>query len=106
MAPNQVLEAVELSALSTLYHATLGSTRWHSKSGWMSGDPCTSTWYGIDCDDGSVKRIGLNGNTLSGTMPTELGLLSHLSASLPIKSSGWCDAFCSNELMGTIPVRI
>ena len=38
----------QASALSDLYQA-LGGESWSNNYGWLSGDPCTSSWSGISC---------------------------------------------------------
>ena len=72
-----------------------------------SGDPCSGTpWYGLTCNsDGEVVVLNLGFNSLSGTIPTQLGLLTSLT-------SGAVDVYAvevfldSNELTGTVPSEI
>jgi Leucine-rich repeat (LRR) protein len=67
---------VECEALIAFYNSTNGDY-WPRNEGWKATNtPCS--WYGITCDDGHVTRLQLRNNGLSGSIPSELGNLSHL----------------------------
>jgi Leucine-rich repeat (LRR) protein/PKD repeat protein len=101
----------DYDALMALYSSTNGS-QWSVNAGWEEGvdgtncDPCT--WYGIECDgDGRVSCIDMdgiadcgisadNGNNLTGTLPPEIGELTHL---LRLELNG-------NSLDGAIPPEL
>ena len=85
----------EKMALIALYDATNGAT-WTNSSGWLSDAPL-GEWFGITTDvDGRVTEIDLNGNSLEGTMPPELGDLAWLE-SLDLGD---------NALSGPIPLEL
>ncbi|KAJ6831708.1 putative LRR receptor-like serine/threonine-protein kinase [Iris pallida] len=69
---------------------------------WNSGDPCTSNWKGIICtailNDGylHIQEVQLLRLNLSGTLVTDLRLLSHLN----ILDVMW------NNISGSIPKEI
>jgi hypothetical protein len=90
---NQI-PAVECGALVALYHSTNGPN-WADRGGWLTSDtPCA--WSGIDCEGGHVSHIHLLYNELAGTLPPELGDLSHLRV-----LSLWV-----NRLCGPIPAEL
>lgn len=89
--------AATVAALEALYLGTGGIRNWHHVWGWMANDPCTSSWYGITCEEGEVVRIELYQNNLIGTIPTEAGYLTSMR--------GYWD-FYSNHLTGTIPTEL
>ena len=71
----------ERSALGALYSATVGED-WANKSGWLgAGDPCE--WFGVTCNDGAVVGLDMRtatdeygshiGNSMAGTLPSQLG---------------------------------
>lgn len=61
----------------------------------VSNRPCT-TWTGIRCEDGFVKHLLLPSNSLSNSLPSNLGNLSHLQI---------FDA-SNNHLEGQLPLSI
>ena len=64
-------------ALRAIYASSGGSTAWASNTNWMLGDPCTASWYGVNCTaDGQVKQLQLLSIGLTGTLPSEMGLLT------------------------------
>jgi Leucine-rich repeat (LRR) protein len=77
-------------ALVDLYNATNGAN-WRDRTNWLSANPM-NTWYGIALDaQGRVRRIQLQSNQLSGSIPNfNLPNLQSLNLS-------W------NQLNGTIP---
>ncbi|PRP76169.1 putative leucine-rich repeat receptor-like protein kinase [Planoprotostelium fungivorum] len=60
--------ADELSALRQLYVSTNGGG-WRNNTGWSgpSNDPCS--FHGVTCTNGSVARLNLRNNGLSGSIP-------------------------------------
>ena len=67
----------DLETLVALYHATDGPN-WTNKAHWLSDRPL-GEWYGITTDaSGRVTELLLDGNRLSGGIPTELGSLANL----------------------------
>ena len=81
--------------LIALYDAT-GGLNWKASTGWLS-DSALGSWYGVDVDDeGSVVRLRLPDNMLTGRIPPELGGLGRLT---DLVLSG-------NGLMGEIPPEL
>jgi hypothetical protein len=72
------IKKIQRFALATLYYSTDGS-RWGNKSGWVS-DSEECDWYntakGSFCENGAVVELSLVSNSLAGTIPNELTLLS------------------------------
>ena len=69
----------ERNALMALYNDTNGAG-WTDSGNWTTGDPCANSWYGITCDAGNttVTIIRMGSNSLSGTLPAQLGDLPNL----------------------------
>ena len=85
----------ERAALIALYNATNGP-EWVSSRNWLSAVP-TGEWYGVTTgDDDRVIRLDLRSNGLNGSLPPELGSLSHLSI-LDLHS---------NDLSGAVPPEL
>ena len=64
------------SILETLYITTQGPL-WRLKADWLTDiEPCS--WYGISCTNQMITSMRLNENHLAGSIPSQLGLLSHL----------------------------
>ncbi len=64
--------------LEALYHATGGGVTWEESDNWLTDAPLDQ-WFGVDTDgSGNVTDLDLSGNFLVGTIPPELGQLSHL----------------------------
>mmetsp|Transcript_25203 Transcript_25203/g.34855 ORF Transcript_25203/g.34855 Transcript_25203/m.34855 type:complete len:140 (-) Transcript_25203:2292-2711(-) len=83
-------------ALGDLYHNTNGPD-WVANDGWMSGDPCLNSWFGIECtDDDTILAIELPENNLQGTFSSSIGLFSALEQ-LDLKG---------NTIAGEIPTNI
>jgi Leucine-rich repeat (LRR) protein len=90
------IPTAECEALLALYNSTDGEN-WTNNTGWNMGlasYPCN--WYGVSCYGGHVKEIILDGNQLTGSIPTELGNLSHLD---------FLD-LDNNQLSGSIPSEL
>ena len=68
------IPAAECNVLESIYQMA-GGANWTDNSNWLNDSPCT--WYGILCGDGSVTRLQLSDNGLTGTVP-ELSVLSSL----------------------------
>ncbi len=86
----------EYNALFDLYNSTDGAN-WTDNTGWLipGTDPCD--WYGITCDQaGSVSRIDLDENNLSGTIPASIADIDMLE---------WLSLH-SNQLTGQIPSEL
>ena len=82
-------------ALEAFYTATNGAT-WTNNTAWRSDRPLAD-WYGVTVDDTDrVIELKLATNGLSGSIPSELGRLSHLQK---LSIGG-------NRLSGTIPAAI
>ena len=65
---NTTLPAAECLALVQLYRSTNGRN-WTDSVGWLSGDPCAG-WNGVTCGVATVTQLELDGNNLTGTLPT------------------------------------
>jgi hypothetical protein len=59
------LSTSDYDTLSTFYHATNGSF-WAQHNNLLSGDPCTSSWYGVTCSGSDVVTINLPSNNFKG----------------------------------------
>ena len=96
--PQPATPTTQVQALGALY-AAAGGAGWITNTHWMSGDPCTlgSTWHGIGCSGGEVNSLWLLGNNLTGTIPSEIGLLTAITTSLILSEGG---------LSGTIPSEV
>ena len=83
-------------ALATLYHATLGHTKWKIKDKWLSGKH-ECQWYGVVCNGwGTVIGLDLGFNDLYGLLPRELALLQSIEE---VDVHG-------NDLQGVLPPGI
>jgi hypothetical protein len=90
----QEIPLEECQALVALYEVTSGDN-WADNSGWLvDHTPCT--WLGVICEQGHVVELQLYYNQLSGTLPPEIGNLTHLK-------SLYLD---DNELSGPVPSEI
>ena len=81
-------------ALVSLYNATNGPN-WRISTNWLT-DSDLSTWHGVAFTNDRVTGINLEGNNLTGTIPAELGNLSHLTHLY----------LASNRLSGPIPPEL
>jgi hypothetical protein len=72
----QEIPLEECQALVTLYESTNGDS-WLDPTGWLvAPSPCS--WYGVICQQGHVVELQLYYNQLSGSLPPEIGNLTHL----------------------------
>ena len=108
----------ERAALVALYDATDGDN-WTENANWKSQEP-VGEWYGVTVENGVVTELDLNGNNLTGTLPSAIGnlaslkwlSLSHnqLSGSIPVEIGNLTDLrrlyLDSNSLSGAIPAEI
>jgi Leucine-rich repeat (LRR) protein len=86
---------IERDALVALYNSTNGAN-WTDNTGWMGAVGTECDWYGVTCSSGSVSRIGLYRNSLSGSIPAELGNLTKLTNI----------SLDRNTLSGSIPTQL
>ena len=119
--------ADDRDVLEALYHATSGDD-WGENSGWLTAEELRD-WHGVRVEGGCVVRIllpdnglrgtipwqlmnlrglralGLDGNSLSGAIPPELGNLTDL---VDLNLGQVCNVIeCrSNELTGAIPWQL
>ena len=85
-------------ALAALY-SSAGGASWTSKGNWMTNDPCTNSWYGVAgyCASGrEVERVYLGDTNLAGSLPTQIGYLTSVSAYFRIDY---------NSLHGALPTQ-
>ena len=78
-------------ALVALFDAT-GGDDWTNYDNWLTDRPI-GTWYGVTTVDGRVTRLELRGNSLTGSLPPEIGDLAHLEELL----------LFANRLTGELP---
>ena len=104
--PAMSISTVERAALIALYTETNGDS-WSANNGWkttplaedgfsMLGSECI--WFGVTCDptDSHVVHLNLPANQLTGSLPAELGNLTHLETL----------NLSSNRLTGILPAEI
>ncbi|MGM9734999.1 MAG: M64 family metallopeptidase [Candidatus Cryptobacteroides sp.] len=66
------------AALIAIYNA-LGGDKWNNNQNWCSDLPLDA-WYGVSTNsDGTVYRINLRNNNLTGTLPAECGKLTAIA---------------------------
>jgi len=66
----------ECEDLVAVHNAT-GGANWTNNTDWLvTYTPCS--WYGVTCEEGHVRGLGLENNQLTGTIPSELGNLTSL----------------------------
>ena len=82
-------------ALVALYNATDGPN-WKTRTNWLSDKPL-GEWHGVTTDaEGRVVDLALNGNQLSGSIPSELGNFTNLTRL----------HLYNNQLSGPIPPEL
>ena len=86
---------IERDALIALYNSTDGAN-WTDKTGWLGSAGTECVWYGITCSSGAVSAISLYDNSLTGSIPAELGNLTNLT-NLTLSV---------NSLTGSIPAEL
>lgn len=95
----QTNSRTQCAALGDLYAATQGE-RWRTAVGWRQAaqgaprDFCT--FSGVECEGGSVVRVKLALNKLSGSLPASLEALT----ALELFSVGF------NEIAGSVPASL
>ena len=72
-----------------------GLSGWNCSGGHPNISVCTP-WYGLECRQGKVVSISLSGKSLSGTIPSAIGLLRTVS---------YLD-LSSNSIRGSIPSTV
>src|SRR4051794_40203440 len=85
----------QYAILMGIYNSTNGAS-WRRSDNWGNATVSVCKWYGVRCDDPSVKivtELDLRRNRLSGTIPDSIGKLSNLR-NLVLNN---------NTLSGTIP---
>jgi len=93
-----VSELKERYALAALFYRTSGARLWNFKQDWLSSNSVCDGWYGVSCNSqGKVTKIEFVDNSLVGSLPSEIGMLTALTY-LKIN-----DSF---ELTGSIPSHI
>jgi Leucine-rich repeat (LRR) protein len=104
-------------ALVHLYNETDGP-HWTTRTNWLTGR--VSSWYGVTVTGNRVSQLLLQRNKLNGTIPTEIGNLTHLvqlnlsnnqlSGQIPSEIEKLINLtilkLYSNQLSGNIPVGI
>jgi hypothetical protein len=91
----------QIDGLTDFFHRT-GGESWVQSWGWLSGDPCTISWYGVDCDcSGNIVSLQLPDNNLSGQVPSTLNGLYALQV-IDLHSSTKASTN-SNKLLGNVP---
>ncbi|MEM7102425.1 MAG: hypothetical protein AAF502_04770 [Bacteroidota bacterium] len=81
-------------ALVAIYNS-MGGTSWNASYNWLTSTPVTS-WFGVGVTNDRVTTLALNGNNLTGAIPSELGDLDALEI---IQMVG-------NQITGAIPESI
>ena len=70
--PNPITTADKRFANITVFPGWLVSTGWTDNN----TDPCSGTWFGVDCDGDNVTVLDLFQNVLTGYWPAEVDLLA------------------------------
>jgi len=71
---NDCMALVAVWTDAALGHGTRSISTWH-----MDGKTSICAWDGVTCDGGRVTRLDLSSNSLSGTIPSEVGLLTKMT---------------------------
>jgi len=113
------ISQTEREALIALFNAT-GGYNWSINNGWNGAAGTECDWYGVGCSYGSVSRIVLDDNSLSGSIPAELGNLTNLTSlylnvnsltgSIPSELGNLTNlvflSLNNNSLSGSIPTEL
>jgi hypothetical protein len=67
----------ECEALVALYTSTNGDN-WIRKDNWMDPSKPASIWHGVNVSNGSVTKLNLSYNKLTGSIPLEITNLVNL----------------------------
>ncbi len=68
----------DCQALVAIYSSTNGPG-WLNSGGWLATDtPCSTPWYGVECENEAVSDLNLGSNNLIGSIPPEIGDFSAL----------------------------
>ncbi len=87
------------AALEAFYNAT-GGASWTNSANWLSNKPI-GEWHGVTTNgQGEVTTIVLDGNNLTGSLPSQLGNLSSLNR-LALNRNGLSGAIPSQ--LGSLP---
>ena len=70
---------IERDALVALYNSTDGAN-WTDNTGWFGETGTECSWYVVTCSSGLVSSLNLGFNSLSGSIPAELGDLRSLTS--------------------------
>jgi Leucine-rich repeat (LRR) protein len=89
------VSAIEKQALIDLYSSTDGAN-WTNNTNWLSATVPVCNWYGVTVVDGKVTKLDLEGNELTGKIPTSFGDLVNLTLI----------SFSINKLSGALPDSI
>ncbi len=89
----QAVNETDSLALVALYNSTDGAN-WTDNTNWLSGP--VSTWYGITVSGDRVTQIQLSSNSLTGSVPTDIGDIESLTK---------LDLY-NNSLSGSIPAEL
>ena len=92
MRYSQGASSGEITALSDLYHSC-GGDNWTNNTNWLSGDPCSNSWYGVVCENGHVTGLYLQENRLEGPISASLDNLYEMDTL----------ALYGNAISGSIP---
>ena len=99
MKETKTVTPAETVALQDLYNSLDGANWIHNK-GWLNGDPCVNSWYGVNCTasttNGHVQALQLQDNELYGSLPSTITNL-FLASDLCLRD---------NKVAGTIPDTI
>ena len=112
------IPSAECEALMALYNSTNGPG-WTNHTDWgVTNTPCS--WFGVTCSGSNVQTLSLASNSLTGSLPPDLGNLTHLvnfylynnylSGSLPIELGSMTSLdtlyLSGNQISGSIPSQL
>ena len=93
--------ATDRAALTALYNAT-GGANWTKKNNWLDDDKELKDWQGVTTDaSGRVTELSLSRANLTGSLPADIGKLTHLRRLTMYRNSG-----TTGSLSGSIPAEI